>query len=133
MNTNTCSTKTECANPETAERARPRTAYRPPVDIVDTPNAVLLVADVPGVSENDVEISMEKNVLTILGKVEPSASEGYSPYSTEYGVGDWERSFTISSEIDRQRVEASVKDGVLRIKLPKALEASSRKIRVTAG
>jgi HSP20 family molecular chaperone IbpA len=133
MNANSCcSPQSESCGTETAQRPATRT-YRPAVDIYDAPDAVHLVADLPGVSENDVDISMEKDVLTITGKVEPPKFDGTTPFSSEYGVGNWERSFTISSEIDRSAIDASVKDGVLRVRLPKSTEAASRKIRVTAG
>lgn len=132
MNATACNSTADCRPNETGERTRAST-YRPAVDILDTADAVLLVADLPGVTENDVEISMEKNVLTIVGRVEPPTREGFKPFAAEYGVGNWERSFTISSEIDRSRVDATVKDGVLRVRLPKSTEAASRKIRVTAG
>ncbi|MCC7421523.1 MAG: Hsp20/alpha crystallin family protein [Planctomycetaceae bacterium] len=133
MNANTCcSPQSESCTTEATPRSATRT-YRPAVDIYDAPDAVHLVADLPGVSENDVDISMDKNVLTIAGKVEPARFEGTVPFTTEYGVGNWERSFAISSEIDRSGIDATVKDGVLRVRLPKSTEAASRKIRVTAG
>lgn len=133
MNTNSCcAPQSEGCATETAQRPATRT-YRPAVDIYDAPDAVHLVADLPGVTENDVDISMEKNVLTITGKVEPPKFDGTTPFTTEYGVGNWERSFTISSEIDRSAIDATVRDGVLRVRLPKSTEAASRKIRVTAG
>lgn len=125
--------KTESTPAAGSERARPRPAYRPAVDLIETAEAVLLFADMPGVSDKDVEIGLEKNVLTIQGRVEPPALEGCEPLLAEYNVGDWERSFTLSNEIDRDRIEAVVKDGVLQVRLPKSRESASRKIRVTAG
>lgn len=118
---------------ESTERAPTRSVYRPQIDVLETKDAVLVVADVPGVSEKDLDISLEKDVLTVRGKVEIPSYEGYSLVTAEYGLGDWERSFTISNEIDRGRIEATVKDGVLRLTLPKSTELASRKISVSAG
>lgn len=125
--------KTECQKTETAERPRARSVYRPHVDIVETADAVLLTADLPGVTENDVDVMLDKDVLTLRARVEPPHYEGYVPAALEYGVGDWERAFTVSNEIDRGRIEASVKDGVLRVRLPKSPVATTRRIAVTAG
>jgi len=125
--------KQEHRGPETAERPRARSLYRPLVDIVETKDAVLLTADLPGATEKDVDLSLEKDVLTIRARVEPPTMEGYKLEVSEYGVGDWERSFTLSNEIDRNRIEAAVRDGVLRIRLNKALPATSKKISVLAG
>lgn len=125
--------KQEHRGPETAERPRARTVFRPRVDIVEAKDVVVLTADVPGVSENDVDISLEKDVLTLRARVEPPQYEGYALEVSEYGVGDWERAFTLTNDIDRNRIEATVRDGVLTIRLHKSQEAASRKISVSAG
>ena len=119
--------------PEGVERAASRRVFRPNVDIIDAPGAVYLVADVPGVDEAGAEVQLERNVLTIRGHVSPPQFPGYSPTFMEFEVGDFERAFTISSEIDRDRIEAAVKDGVLRVTLPKARHGGSHKIAVKAG
>jgi HSP20 family molecular chaperone IbpA len=109
-----------------------RPAYRPSVDILDTPGDVVLVADVPGVDESHLDVTLDKNVLTIRGSVQHASFEGYTPVRTEYGVGDFERVFTVSDEVNRDGIEATVKDGVLELKLPKTAQSARRKINVVA-
>jgi HSP20 family protein len=109
-----------------------RPVYRPAVDIVDAPNEMLVLADVPGVDESHLDITLDKNVLTIRGTVEPTTFEGHSPFQTEYGVGDFERTFTLSDDVSRDGIEASIKDGVLQLKLPKTAQSALQKINVVA-
>ena len=118
-----------------AERTRDRLAFVPRADIYETGEAITVVADVPGVDENSLDVILEKNVLTITGYVEPMQPEGHSLAYAEYRVGDVERAFTLSDEIDREGIEAVVKDGVLRLHLPKNTRARMRKIvwRVSAS
>jgi HSP20 family molecular chaperone IbpA len=102
------------------------------VDIYEAKDAIMLVADMPGVDEKTVDITLDKNILTISGAVEPDAFEGYQLGYSEYGTGDYQRSFTVSDEIDGDRIAATVKDGVLRVTLPKAEKVRARKIIVRA-
>lgn len=125
--------KEEVRTPEGVERARNRTVYRPAVDIIETPDGVTVLAEMPGVDESETDVTLEKNVLTIRGTVQPVEPEGFSPVYAEYGVGDYERSFRLSEEIDRDGIEATVRDGVLRLHLPKVKEAMPQKIAVAAG
>lgn len=122
--------KQEIEPVEGAERTSERRAYIPRVDIYETDEGINLVADMPGVDENSVDIMLEKNVLSIRGTVEDEAPEDYSLAYAEYGVGDYERRFTLSDEIDQENIEASVKNGVLHLHLPKAGPAKARKISV---
>ena len=115
-----------------AERTRAKPAFIPRVDIYETNDAVALIADMPGVDENSVDITLEKNVLTINGYVEPERPEGYSLAYAEYRVGDYQRSFNISNEIDQENIEATMKDGVLHLHLPKA-EPTTEKIAVQSA
>lgn len=122
--------KQEVEPVEGAERTSERRAYIPRVDIYETDEGINLVADMPGIDENSVDIMLEKNVLSIRGTVESEAPEDYSLAYAEYGVGDYERRFTLSDEIDQENIEASVKNGVLHLHLPKAGPAKARKISV---
>ena len=115
-----------------AERTRDRPAFVPRADIYETDEAIYLVADMPGVDEHSLDITLEKGVLTLNGAVEPEAPEGFSLTYAEYRVGDYVRSFSLSDEIDQEAIEATLKDGVLRLKLPKILEARIKKIAVKA-
>jgi HSP20 family molecular chaperone IbpA len=118
---------------ESAERTRDCQCFTPRADIYETDDTIVVVADIPGAGEDSIEITVEKNVLTINAYVEALIPEGYSLAFAEYEVGDYQRSFRLSNEIDRNRIEATVKDGVLRMYLPKAAEALARKISVKAG
>jgi HSP20 family molecular chaperone IbpA len=124
--------KEETEAPQGAERASAQVVFRPLVDIIDSPEAIFLVADMPGVAEGGADVSLEKNVLTIRGSVKTHESEGYTRGRTEYRVGDFERVFTISSEIDREHIEATLNNGVLRVTLPKAKSNGTKKVAVKA-
>lgn len=116
-----------------AERTRPRRIYTPKVDILETEERIEILADMPGVDEASVELTLEKNVLTIYGKVEADIPERHRLAVSEYGIGDYQRQFVLSNEVDRERIEAVAKNGVLSIQLPKAASAKTRKIAVRAG
>jgi HSP20 family protein len=115
-----------------AERIRERRAFVPRVDIYETNDAMTVVADMPGVDADSLEISLEQNVLTINGYVSEAYPEDYMLAYAEYRTGDYVRSFTLSNQIDQSRIEAAVKDGVLRLHLPK-IEPTTKKITVSAG
>jgi HSP20 family molecular chaperone IbpA len=116
-----------------AERTRSTKVYTPDVDILEKDDSIIVLADIPGVGESGVDITLEKDVLSIYAKVEPEVPEKHQLLRAEYGVGDYQRSFTISNEIDREKIEAMVKNGVLRLVLPKAKAVQTRKIAVKAG
>jgi HSP20 family molecular chaperone IbpA len=115
------------------ERTRSTNVYTPDVDILEKDDSIIVLADIPGVRESNVDITLEKDVLSIYAKVEPEVPEKHQLLRAEYGVGDYQRSFTLSNEIDREKIEATVKNGVLRLVLPKAKPAQTRKIAVQAG
>jgi HSP20 family molecular chaperone IbpA len=119
--------------PNGAERTHARKAYVPRADIFETNDGVVVVADMPGVDENSVDITLEKNVLSISGFVEPNQPENYGLAYAEYEVGDYFRRFTLSDEVDQDNIQATVKNGVLRLHLPKAAPAQARKISVKAA
>jgi HSP20 family protein len=122
--------KEEAITSEEGERTRDYPVYIPRADIYETDDLVTVIADMPGVDENAVDITLEKNTLTIRGFVKPETHEGYILSYAEYGVGDYERSFVLSNEIDREKIEATVKDGVLHLVLPKLGIVKVRKIKV---
>jgi HSP20 family protein len=117
---------------ERIERTRATQIYTPQVDIVERKDDIVLIADMPGVNETSVEINLEKNVLSIFGRVDEETYKDHKRAYAEYGVGDYERTFTLSDEIDRDRIQATVKNGVLKLVLPKAEAVRSRKISVKA-
>ncbi len=118
---------------EGTERTRPGKVYIPRTDIYETADTLVIVADMPGVAENSVGITLEKNILRLKGTVEFEHPENHSLTYAEYSVGNYERSFTISNEIDQDNIEATINNGVLKVYLPKAGPAKSRKISVKSA
>ncbi len=124
--------KQEENNQDLAERTRESRVYVPKVDIYEKDDIIYLVADVPGSDENNVEVTLDKNVLTIDACVVPERPENHSLNYAEYGIGDFRRRFNISDEIDREKITATVKNGVLTLTMPKVGPAVSKKIAVQA-
>lgn len=115
-----------------AENTRNVPVFVPPVDILESQEGLILLADMPGVPMDRVEIDMNDDRLTIKGSVNIEDGKG-SMLLREYAVGDYYRQFTLSNAIDRSRIEATMKDGVLKVILPKAEAAKPRKIAVAAS
>lgn len=103
--------------------------YVPSVDIYESGDSLTLVADMPGVSPENVDIDLKENILTIRGTV-TLEGEGEQILMREYGVGDYYRQFTLGKTIDQSKIEAGMKDGVLTLTLPKEEAAKPRKITV---
>jgi HSP20 family protein len=125
--------KEEIEITEGTERTREGLCFIPRADIYELDDHLVILADIPGADEKSIDIVLEKDVLTINAYVDPVLPEGYSLAYAEYEVGDYTRSFKITSEIDREKISASVKNGVLRLQLPKAAAARTRKIAVTTA
>jgi len=102
--------------------------FVPTTDIFETEDALTVVMEVPGVSKEAVDISVENEVLKIEAKIDPSKYEGMEPLYTEYNIGHFARSFTLSNKIDQQQISAKLEDGILTLTLKKAKEAMPRKI-----
>lgn len=125
--------KEEVTTPEGTERTRECQCFVPRADIYELDDQIVIVADVPGATEKSVDITLEKDILTLSAYIEPLELEGYSPAYAEYEVGDYQRSFRLPDQVDRENIEAVLKDGVLRLFLPKAPQAKTRKIEVKAN
>jgi HSP20 family protein len=125
--------KQEVEVTEGVERTRAARVYVPKVDIYSVDEGIVIAAEMPGTDEGSIDIVLEKDVLTIKGYVAPQDMDGYKPAYTEYGVGDYQRSFTLPDEIDRENIDAKINNGVLRVFLPKAPEAQAKKIMVKSG
>ena len=115
------------------ESNRPALVYRPVTDIFETEDNVVVIADMPGVGAEDIDVTLERRVLTIRGRTSTLAPEGYREVLSEYGVGDYERVFTLSDDIEQDDIRAAIKDGVLRLELPKAASAKPKRIEVKAA
>jgi len=112
------------------ERIRGGRTYLPPVDILEQDDKLLLLADMPGVKPDDLEVTYERGQLTIHGRVQPRQDDNTDFILREYGVGDFYRVFQIGEGIDAERIEAELKNGVLTLHLPKVQEVVPRKIAV---
>lgn len=120
VNTETGLVKREAQLPDGVERTHEGRQFLPLSDIYETENEVVVRADMPGVSADRIDVTLERNVLTIRGRAESVAPEGHDLAYAEYEVGDFSRSFTLSEQVDRDAIEAQMKDGVLTLTLPKA-------------
>ncbi|HMQ53632.1 MAG TPA: Hsp20/alpha crystallin family protein [Anaerolineae bacterium] len=125
--------KQEVSLAEGAERTRPGRAYVPRVDIYELEDALTIVADMPGVDENSLDITLEKNVLSLKGLVDLHSPDNFALAYAEYRTGDFERSFSLSDGVDQDNITATIKNGVLKIRLPKAGPAKARKVTVSAA
>lgn len=112
------------------ESTTPARRYLPVTDIFETPDALKVVLEMPGVDKDGVEVRVENDVLTIDGQVDFSKYQGLQPLYTEYNVGNYARNFQLSSKIDQDRITADLRDGVITLVLPKAEKAKPRKIAV---
>jgi HSP20 family protein len=113
-------------------RERSRETVAPPIDVCETDTGWLLVADMPGVSKDGVDVQVERGVLTISGKVGSEPHVGRTVYRGFQRL-DYFRSVALSDEVDRTKISASQSDGVLTVVLPKAAAAQTRKITVQPG
>jgi len=116
-----------------AEQTREGPVFEPPVDIYETAEGLTLLADMPGVAPEKVTIDLRENVLTLRGEVGRPEGENETEILREYQTGNYFRQFTLADTIDQSRIEATMKDGVLRLKLPKVERARPRTITVKAG
>ena len=125
--------KQEVVEQEEMERTRDRRCYLPKTDIYESKNEIILIADVPGASEESLDITLEKNILTINAYVDETVPAGFKRIYSEYESGDYRRSFKLSDEIDQTKIKAVVSNGELRLQLPKAEPAKVKKILVKAA
>jgi HSP20 family protein len=107
-------------------------AAAPRVDIYENKDELLLVADLPGATEESVKVHLDKDVLTVEARVEEPAKPG-TALAREWRPTDWRRTFLVPNTIDRDRIVAELKDGILRLQLPKSDGVKPRRIEVRAG
>lgn len=113
-----------------SEQTRPGLVFTPSVDIFETDHEITLLADLPGVTTNNLTIDLRENTLTLTGEVEPFEGANEEDILIEYEIGKYYRQFTLSSVIDQSKIDAKLADGVLRLSLPKIEAAAPRKIEV---
>ena len=112
------------------EATRSARYYVPSTDIHETDEALAISMEVPGVLKDGVEVTLEKDVLKVVGQVDSSNYEDLEPIYAEYEVGHFQRSFSLSNKIDQGAISARVENGVLQLVLPKTKEAAPRRISV---
>ena len=125
--------KQEVIKADEMERTRDRFCYIPKTDIYETEDEIILVADVPGADQDSVDITLEKNILSINAFVDDDVPTGYDRIYSEYEGGDFQRSFRLSDEINQDNIKAVVRNGELRLHLPKSEPVKAKKIVVKAA
>jgi HSP20 family protein len=112
------------------EQTRPGRYYVPDVNIYEFDDSLKLWADMPGVKEKDVNVTLKDGVLTIVGQVATDMYAGLRPMYTEYNVGNYHREFVLNEDIDESKIRAILRNGVLEVELPKKEKAKPRQIEV---
>jgi HSP20 family protein len=112
------------------EKTVPARYYVPPTDIFETEDSLTVVMELPGVEKQAIDVNVENDVLRIDARIDFAKYEGLEPLYTEYSVGHFARSFTLSNKVDQQQISAQLNDGVLTLTLKKAKEALPRRIAV---
>lgn len=115
------------------EGMRPGPVFRPDVDIVETREAFLVTADLPGVDDRHVDVHLENALLTIDASPATQPDGAWTPIYAEYRSGGFHREFRLSESIDADAIEARMVDGVLEVRLPKRSQHRPRQINVRAG
>jgi HSP20 family protein len=105
----------------------------PRTNLFDTGSALVLKAEVPGVDEKDLNISVDQGTLTIRGERKDEVPEGYAVHRKEHGAFKFSRAFTLPCKVETEKVKASLKNGILELTLPKAPEAQPRQIEVSVN
>ncbi|MBF0226246.1 MAG: Hsp20/alpha crystallin family protein [Desulfobacterales bacterium] len=118
--------------PTIPEQTKSGRSFIPDVDIYETEKDIIMLADIPGVKGNDLDIDLKDNILTISADVKSQAKEDETLIYSEYRTGRYYRKFTLSEVIEQSKIDAKLNDGILTLTLPKVEKAAARKITVTA-
>ena len=121
--------KREIGKPEEATAAV--NFYMPTTDIYESEDSLILVMEMPGVDKESLSVNLENDQLQLEGKIEMANYEGLEPVYTEYSIGHYKRTFTLSNRIDQDKISATFSDGLLTLTLPKAQELKPRKISIS--
>jgi HSP20 family protein len=113
--------------------SRPQRSVVPAVDVFEDASGITLLADLPGVSKEQLEIRLDSDALVIEGTVAPLTPEGLQPLWAELNVPHFRRTFTLSRELDTGKIDANLRNGVLTLRIPKQADAQPRRISVNAG
>jgi HSP20 family protein len=113
------------------ESTRGEAALMPPVDVIEDAAGITLYADLPGVPKDKLTLQVEADTLTIEGEIALDMPEGMEATHAEVSLPRYRRVFTLSKELDAEKVAAEFKHGVLKLRIPKAEHAQPRKVEVT--
>lgn len=126
--------RSRSTRPAPSGREQPQAGdLTPPIDIYEEAEGLVLEADLPGVSEDRLTIQLEDNVLILRGEVAPAVEPSARTIHEEYRPGPFWRSFILSDEVDRARISASLRNGVLRVSLPRAERSKPRRIEIKSS
>lgn len=117
----------------TLAEAREGPIFVPASDIIEKGDMVIMLLDIPGADPASLDVTLDKRTLTISAKVTSPAPEGYAPVHIEFQDGTYERRFMFSDQMDGEHIDATLKDGVLRLAVPKAADTAAKKIAVNAA
>lgn len=124
---------TELAKQTTATKNSELTSLRPLVTIVEEESGFTLTAELPGVPKENVKVQVENHILTLEGEIRLTTPEQMESTHAEVSTAKYKRAFTLSRELDSAKIEASQRDGVLTLHIPKAEHAQPRRIEVQVG
>lgn len=116
-----------------AETVSQAPTFQPPTDVVETKDAVIMLIDMPGADPESLNVTLDKRILTVTARSISSPPPDYTLLHAEFEDGNYERRFTLSDQVDGERIDAALKDGVLRLTLPKATPSPAKKIEVKAA
>jgi len=125
-------TETNVGGSPSTERTAQGPVFAPATDIFETDEKVFVLAELPGTDPESVNVTLDRNILRITARNKMQSPGKYSLIHAEYRTGDYERSFSLATDIDRDHIEASVKDGLLKLVLPK-VKPQVRSISVKSG
>lgn len=117
---------------QSLEQTRNRPVYLPFTDIIEGEAGLTITMDLPGVLEDNIDIRLENDVLSVIAKIEDQSFEGYRPLYAEYETGDFQRSFRVIDDFDADKIDAKINNGVLTIYMPKAEAKKPRTIAIKA-
>jgi len=113
------------------EKTIPVRTFLPHTDIYETPEALVVVMEMPGVNREHADITVEDDILSVAGRIDFSKYEKFQPVYTEYNIGHYQRRFSLTpNNFDARKISAEMKDGVLKVVLPKAEQVKPRKIEL---
>lgn len=126
-------TDTKAVTPTRADADRREPTLLPPVDVIEDPTGITLYADLPGVPRDKLDLRVQADQLVIEAELVIALPQGMAPSHAEVQVSRYRRTFTLSNELDADKVSAELSHGVLQVRIPKAAHAQPRRIAVNVG